>query len=296
MESIREMVTIAELRRRVQSPVRQYNDVAGVVVGDHASILVTKFFVERGIPPTVATLAMLVFGLAGSALVLFGGWLAAIGFASVFLYYVFDCVDGEVARFHQGEKLVWGYYEFLFHLAVKSAFFVCLGVYAASTTGEPVVFLFGLSALLAVLFQKFLQDVAAMLVCRYVFLSTNDSRERFVRQLTEGTDPSTMTVDGDLPGEQRPFAFHGFLPSLRAVATNFDLSTLFFLAAAVADLWVRPFALFAWTVDLKTLLLVYYGVVLPLDFVDRLIHHAKNDQFRAEARRLLRRAHHFRFR
>jgi hypothetical protein len=296
MESSREMVTIAELRKRVQAPVRQYNDVAGVVVGDHVSILVTKFFIERGISPTVATLSMLVFGVAGSILVLYGGWFAVAGFACVFLYYVFDCVDGEVARFHKGEKLVWGYYDFLFHLAVKSSFFVCLGVYAARTTGEPAVFLFGLFALLAVLFQKFLQDVAAMLVCRYVFLSTNDSKERFVQQLTEGTDAATLALDGDLPGEQKPFGFHGVLPSLRAVATNFDLSTLFFLAAAVADLWVRPFTVWHWNADCKTVLVVFYGIVLPLDFLDRLIHHARRDQFRAECQRLLRRAHHFRLR
>ena len=290
------MVTIAELRKRVQLPVRQYNDVAGVVIGDHVSILVTKFFVERGISPTVATLSMLVFGVAGSLLVLSGGWLAVIGFACVFLYYVFDCVDGEVARFHKSEKLVWGYYDFLFHLAVKSSFFVCLGIYAARTTGEPGVFLFGLFALLAVLFQKFLQDVSSMLVCRYVLLSTNDSKERFVLQLTEGADRTTLETDGDLPGEQKPFAFHGFLPSLRAVATNFDLSTLFFLAAAVADLWVRPFTVFGCNADLKTVLLVFYGSVMPLDFVDRLIHHARKDQFRAECQRLLRRAHHFKLR
>jgi hypothetical protein len=288
------MVSIAELRKRVQEPVRQYNDVAGIVVGDHVSIHVTRAFIEWGLSPTVATLSMLVFGVAGSLLVLAGGWLAVLGFACVFMYYVFDCVDGEVARFHKGEKLIWGYYDFLFHLAVKSTFFVCLGIYAARTTGEPVVFLFGLFALLAVLFQKFLQDVSAMLVCRYVLLSTNESKERFARQLTEGATPEILEKDGDLPGEQQPFAFHGFLPSVRAVATNFDLSTLFFLAAAVLDLWVAPFPMFGLHVDLKTVLVLFYGVVLPIDFVDRLIHHARNDRFRAESQRLLRRAHHFR--
>jgi hypothetical protein len=294
MQSSRDMVTIAELRQRVQQPVRQYNDVAGVVVGDHVSILVTKFFVEQGISPTVATLSMLVFGVAGSLFVLSGGWLAVLGFACVFMYYVFDCVDGEVARFHKGEKLVWGYWDFLFHLAVKASFFVCLGIYAAATTGKPAVFLFGLFALLAVLFQKFLQDVSSMLVCRYVLLSTNDSKERFVSQLTAGADAATLAKDGDLPGEQRPFAFHGFMASIRAVATNFDLSTLFFLAAAIADIWVAPFEQFGLHLDLKSLLVIYYGIALPLDFIDRLIHHARKDQFRAECQRLLRRAHHFR--
>ena len=79
-----------------------------------------------------------------------------------------------------------------------------------------------------------------------------------------------------------------------AVATNFDLSTLFFLAAAIADIWVAPFEQFGLHLDLKSLLVIYYGIALPLDFIDRLIHHARKDQFRAECQRLLRRAHHFR--
>jgi hypothetical protein len=191
---------------------------------------------------------------------------------------------------------VWGYYDFLFHLAVKASFFVCIGIYAAQTTGEAWVFLFGLGALLAVLFQKFLQDVSSMLVCRYVFLSTNDSKERFVEQLVVGADPSTFAVDGDLPGDQIPFRFHGLLPSIRAIATNFDLSTLFFLAAAIADVWIGKFELWGIEVDLKILLLLFYGTVMPLDFIDRLVHHARKDRFRAGCQRLLRRAHHFKLR
>jgi hypothetical protein len=237
---------------------------------------------------------MLVFGVTGSVLALYGGWLAVAGFACVFLYYVFDCVDGEVARFHKGEKLIWGFYDFLFHLAVKSSFFVCTGIYAARTTGKPVVFFFGLAALLAVLFQKFLLDLSVMLVSRYVLLSTNESRDRFAQQLTEGAASETLERDGDLPGDQEPFRFHGFLSTVRAVATNFDLSTLFFLAAALTDLVIAPFEFHGHPFDLKTALVVFYGIVLPLDFLDRLRWYAQHGRFRAECERLLRRAHHYR--
>lgn len=294
MESLPTMVTLAELRKRVQEPVQRYNDVAGVLVGDHVSIHVTRLFLAWGISPTVATLSMLVFGVIGSVLALFGGWLAVVGFACVFLYYVFDCVDGEVARFHKVEKLIWGFYDFLFHLAVKAAFFVCTGIYAAKSTGRPEFFFFGLAALLAVLFQKFLLDLAVMLVSRYVLLSTNESRERFAQQMTAGATPEMLEQDGDLPGEQEPFRFHGFLASVRAVATNFDLSTLFFLAAAIADLWVPRFEVYGYLFDLKSALVVFYGVALPLDFLDRLRWYATNGRFRAECERLLRRAHHYR--
>ena len=294
MESVPTMLTLGELRKRVQEPVRRYNDVAGVLVGDHVSLHVTRLFLAWGISPTVATLSMLVFGVVGSVLALYGGWYSVAGFACVFLYYVCDCVDGEVARFHRVEKLIWGFYDFLFHLAVKAAFFVCTGIYAAKATGRPEFFFFGLAGLLAALFQKFLLDLSVMLVTRYVLLSTNESRERFAQQMTAGATAETLERDGDLPGEQEPFRFHGFLPSLRAVATNFDLSTLFFLAAAIADLWVPRFVVLGCLLDLKTALVVFYGIVLPLDFLDRLRWYARNGRFRAECERLLRRAHHYR--
>ena len=44
------------------------------------------------------------------------------------------------------------------------------------------------------------------------------------------------------------------------------------------------------------LLLAFYGVVLPLDFLDRLVTYHRTDGFRRDARRLLRRAHHYRAR
>ena len=117
---------IEELRKKVQEPVRRYNDIAGVLIGDRVSIHVTRAFIALGLSPTVATIAFLVCGLAGSVLAACGRWWSVAGFVLVFLYYVFDCVDGEVARYHHREKLVWGFHDFMFHLYVKSAFFVAL--------------------------------------------------------------------------------------------------------------------------------------------------------------------------
>src|SRR4029434_11286136 len=168
-------------------PVRQYNDIAGVLIGDRVSIHVTRAFIALGLSPTVGTLSMLALGVAGSVMTAFGGWGGVAGFACVFLYYVFDCVDGEVARYHQRERLVWGFHDFMFHLYVKSEFFVALGIYAVNLTGRPWAFLFALSALLSTLFLKFLYDVAIILNARYVLMRGPAERERFVRQLTDET-------------------------------------------------------------------------------------------------------------
>jgi hypothetical protein len=285
--------SISDLRKRVQEPVRKYNDVAGLLVGDRVSIHVTRLFVAFGISPTVATLSMLAFGLAGSVMLLFGGIWAVAGFVCLFAYYVLDCVDGEVARYYRREKLAWGFHDFLFHLYVKSAFFVCLGLYAVDTSGVHAMFLFAVAALIATLFGKFLNDVGMLLTCRYVLLRNHEERQRFVEELCAGAAPEQLLVDGDLPGEHELYRPRG-LALVRATLTNFDLSMLLFLAAAVADLWIEPFLIWNVRADCKVALLVFYGVILPLDFLDHVQTHIRHGRFVRDARRLLRRAHHFR--
>jgi hypothetical protein len=285
--------SLTELRKRVQEPVRMYNDIAGLLVGDRLSIHVTRAFIALGLSPTVGTLAMLVCGLTGSVLVVFGGWWSVAGFACVFLYYIFDCVDGEVARYHRRERLIWGFHDFMFHLYVKSAFYVCLGLYAAHFSGRPELFLFGLSALLSTLFVKALHDVAIVLNARYIILRSHEERERFVRQLTDGVSAGELAIDGDLPGELRPYSFGSLLSVLRSIATNFDLSALFFLCAALLDFVVDPVVVWGVPCDLKVILLAFYGVVLPLEFLDHLWTYIHTDRFTRESKRFLRRAHHF---
>ena len=85
---------------------------------------------------------------------------------------------------------------------------------------------------------------------------------------------------------------------MRTALTNFDLSVLWFLAAALAGLVVKPFELYGIgvTCDLQCLLLFFYGIVLPLDFLDQMQTYIRADWFTRDSRRFLRRAHHFRFR
>jgi hypothetical protein len=288
--------SISDLRKRVQTPVRKYNDIAGLLIGDRVSIHVTRLFIAFDISPTVATVSMLIFGLFGSFLLLFGGALAALGFGCLFLYYILDCVDGEVARYHRREKLIWGFHEFFFHLYVKSAFFLCLGLYAARTTGRDWMFFFGLAALLASLFEKFLDDLTLILTCRYVVMRNREEREKFVTQLTASTSPDHFTCDGDLPGEYEPYAPRGVLPFLRTALSNFDLAVPLFFVAAVLDTFLEPFLIYEVQGDFKVALLLFYGVILPLDFLDQLQTHVRSGRFVRDSCRLLRRAHHFRIR
>src|SRR6185503_15035096 len=264
------MVSLTELREKVQVPVRRYNDVAGLLVGDRVSIYVTRFFVRYNLSPTVATLAFLVFGLAGSVLLVFGGGYSVLGFSCLFVYYIMDCVDGEVARYHGREKFVFGFHDFMFHLYVKSAFFICFGIYAARITAQPWVFCFALSALISSLMAKFLHDVSLILTCRYVLLRPPGERERYVNQILAGAEGGVSTAHSVDPGVPPGQTFSGPLAFLRTALTNFDLAVLLFLTAALVDLFVRPFYIWNIQGDAKIAMLIFYGIIFPFDFLDRL--------------------------
>jgi hypothetical protein len=288
------MDTIAELRKKVQRPVRRYNDVAGLLVGDRVSIHVTRLFLLLGLSPTLATGSMLVCGVVGSALVVLGGGWAVVGLSLAFLYYIFDCVDGEVARYRGHEKLTFGFVDFVTHLIVKPAFYLCVGIWAVIRTGEPAMFLFAFAALLATLLQKLLDDAHVILVSRQILLRGREQRHKFVKELIESADDDLLEEDVVLRGDAEPYKPSGLLPLVRVAAVNFDLGLIAFLFAAIVDLFVEPFLIFGMRMDCKVLLVVFYGIVVPYDLIDRFISYVSGGEFTKRSRALLRRAHHFR--
>ena len=102
--------------------------------------------------------------------------------------------------------------------------------------------------------------------------------------------------EGGLDGDQPLTRFEGFLPLMRAVLTNFDLAIVLFFLAALADVWIEPFAIWTLPGNCKLALVLFYGFILPMDFIDRLWSYLRDAGFERDARRLLRRAHHFRIR
>lgn len=284
------METLAELREKCQAPVRAYNDVAGLMVGDHVSIHVTRLFIRLRLSPTIATVAMLVFGVAGSLCLLLGDVGCVVGLTLLFAYYICDCVDGEVARYLERDKLSFALYDFLIHLVVKTTFFLAFGVWAVQQTGRTWVFAFALAGLVAVLFRKFLQDLPLVVVCRAIVMRRPEERERFLAQLLEHTDPQALDRE---PRQGEPYRPERMLSIVRAFATNFDLAVLVLLAVAVLDLFVAPFELWGMDADLKLLGYVFYGIILPLDFLDRLQAEVRGGFF-AQASSLLVHAHRFR--
>ena len=283
-------VSFEELRERCQRPVRDRNDVAGLVYGDRASLPFTKLFVDANVSPDVATVGMLVCGLLGSALQLVGERAALAGAILLVLYYVLDCVDGEVARYRQIEDIRWGYNEYVFHMLVKPACFACVGIAAWWTTGSPWAIYAGLAAAVAVLWLKLLHEVPAVQMTRYV-LGTPPERNRAFRRYVESVE---LQTEAGAAGGGGVFRLGLDLVTLRALATNFDIGLLALVVATGVDVLADPLVIgglrpltarLAWC--------LFYGAVVPLDFLDHLQTFLRRDEFGHALPRMMKQAHEF---
>lgn len=280
------MKTIAELRQQLQLPMRQYNDIGGLLFADWVSIYITWLFLRFGIGPTPATVGMLVVGLVGAALIPFGGIAAVFGGVLLVGFYILDCVDGEVARYQKVDKYIWTFHDFFFGYFVKTAFYIALAIYAYRYTDAPWLLSFGISAALALLFKAFLDQVALFLTARHVFLRTKTERANISEELSKYR---TTTVDNDDVRESSLGWFEALsnygsvLGIMRSIFLSFHLSVLGFIALAVIDFWVSPIIVFELPFDLKTIFIIVYGIALPLNFLDYLIYYVRSDKFHKDS-------------
>ncbi len=284
-------VSLRDLRRVCQDPVRHTNDVAGLLYGDHASLPLTKLMVDFELSPNWASIGFLVCGLGGAALEVASGTWALAASGILVLYYVLDCVDGEVARWQRVCDVKWGYFDYLFHMLVKPLVFFGVGVGAWRELGHPWIFAAAFFAAIATLWLKLFLDAPGL-----VFLKEFLKRSRKSDFIAETSRPMVASALETKPssGGATPFVLGADLVTVRALMTNFDIGLVLLLAASIADARIAPFQVFGFgLVDCRALWLAYYGVILPLDFVDYVATYVRNDHFGREVTRLLALAHHF---
>lgn len=287
--------SFSELRRVCQRPVRETNDVAGLIYGDFLSLPITKLMVDLRLSPTWASIGFLICGLAGAALSVGGGLIAIGGAALLVLYYVLDCVDGEVARWQRVCDVRWTYFDYLFHLLVKPLTFLGVGLGTFLGHGAPWLLVAAFSAAVATLWLKTFLEMAGI-----VFLKEFLRRPRKVEFIADSARPLVEQALGSAnesvaprAAPSSPFRLRLDLVTLRALMTNFDIGLLLLFAASVADAAVGPIAYGDATLGWRSLWLLYYGVVLPLDFADYVITYLRRGHFTREATRLLAIAHNF---
>lgn len=87
----------------------------------HFSLYITWLFVKIGISANTTTFLMILFGLLGAALCIpHVPWLNAIGILLLMFELVFDCVDGEIARWTKKSSLRGFFLDLVSHLVCNA--------------------------------------------------------------------------------------------------------------------------------------------------------------------------------
>jgi phosphatidylglycerophosphate synthase len=127
--------SLAELREKGQPPavLARLNDEhwLGRLYGRRLSPYATWVFARLGWSPNAVTAAFIVCGVAAGVVIAFGGLATAvIGAVLVQLYLIFDCSDGELARWSNKRSAAGVYLDGIGHYLAESALLVGLGLRA----------------------------------------------------------------------------------------------------------------------------------------------------------------------
>jgi phosphatidylglycerophosphate synthase len=127
--------SLAELRAQgqPQAVLDRLNDEhwAGRLYMRKVSPLATWVFARLGWSPNAVTVAFIVCGIAAGVVVAFGGLATAVGAALLIqAYLLFDCCDGELARWSNRTSTAGIYLDGIGHYLGESALLVGLGLRA----------------------------------------------------------------------------------------------------------------------------------------------------------------------
>lgn len=148
--------SLAELREKGQPQwvLDRVNDEhwLGRLYGRKLSPYATWVFARLGWSPNAVTAAFIVCGIGAGVVIAFGGlWTAVVGALLVQLYLIFDCSDGELARWTGRQSASGVYLDLVGHYLGESALLVGLGFRAQGTAAGPYVTAGVGAALLAML-------------------------------------------------------------------------------------------------------------------------------------------------
>ncbi|MFT7462853.1 MAG: hypothetical protein ACI9EF_001195 [Pseudohongiellaceae bacterium] len=292
-------VSFEQLREVCQRPVASSNDVSGLLFGDRLSLPLTKLFIDRELSPNLATVGMLVCGIVGSALQLISPGAAVAGAVILVMYYLLDCVDGEVARWRKVEHARWGYYEYIFHFIVKPLVFASVGLTCWLETGSVWMLGAAFSASVATLWLKLFFAVPSLVFVNSVLPAGSSGDRPYGHYLDDAVQRAaelsqSENVKETVRAESGVFRLGFDLVTARSLSTNFDVGLALLVVLSALD-WALPGAdLFGLSgCSFRVLWLCYYGVILPLDFIDYVRSYVGQRRFDKTMVRLLAFAHGF---
>jgi len=113
------------------------------------SIYFTKLLLYTSITANQVTILGTLVGIFAGVLLAYGNLYTLIGALLLHLSFIFDLVDGEVARYRKSGSIIGIYLELLNHHIVIPFVLICISFMVYDVFHDPKVFIFGFSAVLS---------------------------------------------------------------------------------------------------------------------------------------------------
>ncbi len=157
--------SIKDLRKIVQ---KKKKEVYYLRYSRIFSIYITKLFLYTPITPNQATLLGILITITGSLLLLADFPYPVLGGFFLILGLIFDCVDGEIARYRKSSSLKGAFIDDLSFYLIETLPFATLTLYALYTYNNYIFVLLGLSSLFSLMMTRIMVERRHFLLSKSV--------------------------------------------------------------------------------------------------------------------------------
>lgn len=155
------------------------------------SIYITWILVKTPITANIVTIVGIIIGLTGLYLIFLGGnFTIILGFILIYLYYITDEIDGEIARYKKQTSVKGIYYDEIGHLLFQGSLFLIFGFHLYNITSNNLYIILGF------LSSFFLLCIRA--VRKICFVATSKSSVEKIENKEHITPQENQSIKGGL--------------------------------------------------------------------------------------------------
>jgi phosphatidylglycerophosphate synthase len=230
------MENIKELREICQKEMAGFDTWQDKLVCRRFSIYFTWLFLHTRINAMQATWIFLFLGFIPGLFFAYGRFL--VGAILLQCWYIFDGVDGEIARYRKQTSFTGAYFDSIIHYIIHPYIFICIGFGVYSRFQKMEFLLLGVSSAISIMLISILYDMKNSTLFDYGRI-----KEFAVRQQEEKTENS--------------FSFKSVFSSLHKLCTYpsiMNIITIVALGQAFSKKYIFGY------------LILFYGLLAPLIF------------------------------
>jgi len=240
-----------KLKEIVQLPVQHTDSWYIKLIGRRVSIYFTYMLLKTPLSANQATILYVLIGYIACYFFAAGGLYGmVIGAIFCHLFLIFDCVDGEIARYRKQTSLTGKYFDNLTHYMFEPLMFfsISLGLYAK----YDYLFILIMGMLSAVFYS-------------YSLRLTFDLKFRPILNeiISSGLDIKNYKVHANDPS-----TFSGLISKFAKLVFGFGSTITIILLVAIFDfIYPSGFVFLSYEVNLMVIFIILYGAIMPLIFL-----------------------------